>query len=128
MTLLPAFMLTLTLTVLITVVPRTVFSWQQFSELAAAEDRGGLLELLRQENEWIVRHFVCAAAGTALVALLETLPCLNPPEYLTEMIGGYVLLSFALALLESLLAQKIAQLTQAVPVRVRSDEVGTGSE
>lgn len=128
MTLLPAFMLILTLTVLLTVVPRTVFSWQQFSELAAVEDRDGLLELLRQENEWIVRHFVCAAAGTALVALLETMPGLNPPEYLTEMIGGYVLLSFALALLESLLAQKIAQLTQAVPVRVRSDEVGTGSE
>lgn len=128
MTLLPAFMLTLTLTVLLTVVPRTVFSWQQFSELAAAEDRDGLLELLRQENEWMMRHFVCAAAGTGLVALLETMPGLNPPEYLTEMIGGYVLLSFALALLESLLAQKIAQLTQAVPVRVRSDEVGTGSE
>jgi len=110
MTVLPAIMLTLTLAVLVTVGPRVMFTWQQFRELAENEDKEGLLALLHQENGWVLRHFVCAMFGTALVALMLTMPSLNPPEYLAAVITGYVLVSFAFALIESLLALKIAPL------------------
>ena len=48
--------------------------------------------------------------ATVLVALMETMPSLNPPEYLAAVTTGYVLISFAFALIESLLALKIAPL------------------
>lgn len=113
MSLLPALMLTLTLAVLLTVMPRLAFAWLQFKELVVDEDREGLLALLQQENGWVVRHFVCAMFGVALVALMKTVPSLNPPEYLATVTTGYVLVSFAFALAESLLAQKIAPLLKA---------------
>ena len=123
MTLLPAFMLILTLTVLITVGPRIVFAWQQFRELAANEDREGLLAMLHQENEWVLRHFVCAISGTALVALMETMPSINPPEYLSAVITAYVLMSFTFALTESLLALKIAPLAQNCAGRAQGNDI-----
>ena len=109
MSLLPALMLTITLAVLITVVPRFAFAWLQFRELTADEDREGLLALQRQENGWVIRHFVCATFGVALVVLMKTMPGLNPPEHLAEVTTAYVLVSFTFALAESLLAQKIAR-------------------
>ena len=110
MTVLPAIMLTLTLAVLITVGPRVLFMWQQFREFEENDDKEGLLALLHQENDWVLRHFVWAMFGTALVAMMITMPSLNPPEYLAAVITGYVLISFAFALKESLLALKIAPL------------------
>lgn len=110
MSLLPTLMLTLTMAVVITVVPRIVFAWMQFRELAADENREGLQALLREENSWVGRHFVCATFGVALVVMMKTMPDLGQPEHLAAAISGYVMISFILAVAESLLAQKIAPL------------------
>jgi hypothetical protein len=110
MTLLPAFMLTLTLAVLLTVTPRFVLTCFHFRELAEGDCKEALSAMLQQENGWVARHFVCAMAGTVLVALMKTMPSLNPPEYLAAITTGYVLVSFTFALAESLLALKIAPL------------------
>ena len=110
MTLLPAFMLTLTLAVLIVVVPRIFGDWLRCQELNATGDCEGLQQMLRQENGWVVRHSICAVVGVGLVAMLKAVPSLNPPEHLAAVTTGYVMLSFFFALTESLLAQKIALL------------------
>lgn len=110
MSLFPAIMLTLTLAVLITVIPRIVFAWLQFKDLVADENREGLFVLLHQENGWIVRHFVCAMFGVALVVAMKIMPIHDLPEQLVAVTTAYVLISFSFALAESLLAQKIASL------------------
>lgn len=114
MSLLPAFMLTLTLAVLTTVIPRFVYALGQCNELAATGNREGLQALLGEQNGWIMRHFFCAAVGTALVVMMKTLPHLNPPEHLADITGSYAMISFGFALLDSLLAQKIARLLAVV--------------
>lgn len=120
MVMLPALMLTLTLAVLISVAPRIVSTWMQFKELAAEDDREGLLALLQQENGWVVRHFACALFGVGLVAMMKTMPTPDLPESLAAVTAAYVVMSFAFALAESLLAQKIAPLVTGAttPVKV----------
>jgi hypothetical protein len=110
MTILPAFMLTLTLAVLLTVVPRLVLTWMDFRELAEGDCQEALSLMLQQQNGWVMRHFICAMAGTVLVAAMKTMPGLNPPEHLAAVTTAYVLVSFTFALAESLLALKIAPL------------------
>lgn len=114
MTLFPALVLMLTMAILITMAPRIVFAWFQFSELVADKNREGLLALLRQQNGWVVRDFICATFGVALVVLMKTVPNLDQPEHLAVVTAGYVMISFIFALTESLLAQKIARLLRGV--------------
>lgn len=120
MAMLPALMLTLTLAVLISVAPRIVFTWMQFNELAAEGNREELLVLLRQENGWVVRHFACALFGVGLVAMMKTMPTPDLPESLAAVTAAYVVMSFAFALAESMLAQKIAPLVTGTtaPIKV----------
>jgi hypothetical protein len=120
MAMLPALMLTLTLAVLITVAPRIVFTWMQFKELAAEDNREELLTLLQQENGWVVRHFACALLGIGLVAMMKTMPTPDLPENLAAVTAVYVVMSFAFALAESLLAQKIAPLVTGMTTPVKA--------
>ena len=110
MTLLPACMLTLTLAVFVVVAPRIAADWLRYQALSATGDQEGLQRLLRQKNGWVLRHSICAIAGVGLVAMMQTLPSLNPPEHLVAVTTCYSALSFLFALTESLLALKITPL------------------
>jgi len=111
MSMLPAFVLTLTLLVAFVMIPRIYLDWLHFRAYLQEGELEKLLELQGQENGWVIRHFSCALIGVALVIFVRLYPGLNPPEHLDSVTASYSVVSFVLALVESLFAQKIAQLT-----------------
>jgi hypothetical protein len=104
-------MLTVTVMVTLIMIPRIYGSWLQIMESAEAGDIDKLVDLQAQQNNWIIRHFICALLALALVIAMEYCPDLGAPEQIIGATEGYCAISFVLALIESVLAQKISSLS-----------------
>ncbi|MBJ6723298.1 hypothetical protein [Geomesophilobacter sediminis] len=122
MTLFPAIMMTITLTILVIMVPRMYMSWMKAAQLNEERDAERLAELLADQNDWINRFFSCGVAGLGLVWLLMSHQGPGVPAALTDSIALYVTVTLLLAIAESFLAQKVAGLLRTIPVRVKVRE------
>jgi hypothetical protein len=121
---LTALMMTLLTMVTFCMIPRIGLDWLRFKEYAQEGDRENLLMLQRQENGWVIRHFVCALFAVALVVTMKTCPNLGQPEHLAAVTALYAVISLCFALVESVLSQRIYQYALACmePVKQRIDE------
>lgn len=107
-------MLTVTVTVTLIMIPRIYGSWLQIMESAEAGDIDKLIALQAQQNSWVIRHFICALLALALVICLQYCPDLGAEEQILGVTAAYSALSFVLAFIESIPAQKISNLSMSL--------------
>ncbi len=92
-------------------IPKLYGSWLQITESSEAGDIDKLIALQAQQNSWVIRHIICALVALALAISLEYCPDLGAPEQMLEVTAAYSALSFVLAFIESILAQRISNLS-----------------
>jgi len=114
MTILTSIMLTVTVTAALIMIPRVYGSWLQIMESAEAGDIDKLISLQAQQNSWVIRHFICALLALALVIGMKYCPDMGAPEQMFGVTAAYSALSFVLAFIESILAQKISTLSMGL--------------
>ena len=124
MTMLTALMMTITITMTVIMLPKMYHVYLVAEMLYLEEEYDLLRELLRERNDWVLRHVICGATGLVLLWLTKGFPGLEVPELLAATLALYAGLSLMLALFNSLLAQKVAALLSATPVRVRVRDQG----
>jgi len=119
MTMITAMTMTITLTMTIIMVPRIYHSSLEAELLYLEEEWESLQELLAGRNDWMLRHLGCALGALFLVWMAMNSPALGVPDRMASAMAVYASCSLLFAILESLLAQKIAGLLAAVPARVK---------
>lgn len=124
MTMLTSYMLTLTLVIAVIMAPRIYANWLRLKEYTEEGDLDKLYELQREENSWVLRHFICAFCGLVLAALANYLPEMTASEQLIKITAIYSMLSFLLAFIESFISHKISILTidRMEPAKERIEE------
>jgi hypothetical protein len=120
-----ALMATVTLTMTAVMVPRIYLSWLVAEERCLEGEIEQLQALLDEQNGWVRRHFGCGAAAMAMIWMVKSSQHdLEIPASMAIALGAYAVISMAFAVLESLVAQKIATFLQTVPVPVKVREEG----
>lgn len=121
-----ALMATVTLTMTAVMVPRIYLSWLLAEEHCLEGEIEALQALLTEQNCWVKRHFGCGATAVAMIWMVKSSQHdLEVPATMAAAIGAYAVISMVFAVLESLVAQKIANFLQTAPVPV---EVGEESK
>jgi hypothetical protein len=113
-----ATMMNLTLALTLAMMPRIYFAYLKAQDLYQDQEMGLLRELLAERNLWMQRQIAGGVIALALIWVSKSAPGMAVPEPLSATMGTYAASSLLLALLESLVAQKIARLLASVPVRV----------
>jgi hypothetical protein len=119
MTMMTAMMMTITLTMTAIMAPRIYHAFLEAEMLCLEEDLESLRELLVERNSWVLRHLGCGFTALALIWMVMTSSELEVPGPTAAAMAIYATSSLVFAVLESLLAQKIAGFLSAVPVRVK---------
>lgn len=114
-----AMTLTITLTMTTVMVPKIYHAFLVAELLFLEEELELLGDLLAERNDWMLRHLACGLGGMILIWVAMNTPGLEVPSQLTSATAVYASCSLLFAVLESLLAQKIAGLLAAVPARVK---------
>lgn len=108
MTMLTSIIVVLSAILIMVMVPRIYGSWLQFKEYAEEGDMDKLINLQAQHNEWIIRHLCMALLALGFVTAIKYLPELETYSQTAGATAVYSAISFTLAFVESLLAQKIS--------------------
>ena len=120
-----AMMMTVTLIMTAVMVPRIYMSWIMAEELCVEGELETLRELLAEQNRWVMRQFGCGAMAIAMIWMVKTSPHdLEIPASMAAALASYAAISMIFAVLESLVAQKIAAVIEGVPVAVKIREEG----
>ncbi|GAW66776.1 hypothetical protein GPEL0_01f2275 [Geoanaerobacter pelophilus] len=120
-----ALMATVTLTMTAVMLPRIYLSWLVAEERCLEGEIEQLQALLDEQNGWVRRHFGCGAAAVAMIWMVKSSQQdLEIPASMAVALGAYAVISMSFAVLESLVAQKIAAFLQTVPVPVKVREEG----
>lgn len=118
-----ALMATVTLTMTAVMAPRVYLSWLVAEERCLEGEIEELQALLAEQNNWVKRHFGCGAAAMAMIWMVKTSQHdLEVPASMAMALGAYAVISMIFAVLESLVAQKIATFLQTVPIPVEVRE------
>lgn len=104
-------MIIATLTVIMP--PRIFYNWMQFNAYRREEEQEQLIALQSAENQWMLRHLVCAFAAIVMVAYIKLHPTIEGTEQLSVITAAYAVISILFAVTESLFAQKIARVVMA---------------
>ncbi|HBA88839.1 MAG TPA: hypothetical protein DCZ75_12910 [Geobacter sp.] len=122
-----AMMMTVTLTMTAVMVPRIYMSWMLAEERCIEGEIEPLLELLAEQNSWVLRQFGCGAIAFALIWMVRTSQHdLEIPAAMEAALAIYTAISMVFAVLESLIAQRISDFISCVPgsavtVKIRED-------
>lgn len=108
MTLLTSIMVMLSVILVLIMVPKIYGSWLQSREHVEQADLDGLLDLQAQHNEWVIRHLCMALLALGFVTAIKYLPELEMYSETAAATAAYCAISFTLAFVESILAQKIS--------------------
>jgi hypothetical protein len=120
MTMISAMLLmTVTLIMLVGMVPRIHVAYLKAVELEQEQEYESLRELQVERNAWSLRYLVFGFTASLLVWIAKTSPGMEVPEPMAEAMAIYAASSLIFAELESLLAQRIARGLVGVPVRVK---------
>lgn len=107
-------MLAITTAMTTFMVLRIYSDWLKFREYLREGEQERLLMLQGAENGWVQRHFMCALAAIAMVAVIEKCTHTLRFEQLAGVTATYAIISLAFAFVESLFAQKLAAVTAAM--------------
>jgi len=118
-----AMMMTVTLTMTAVMVPRIYMSWMLAEEQCIEGELEPLMELLAEQNNWVKRQFGCGALAFAMIWMVKNSQHdLEIPASMAAALAAYAAISMILAILESLVAQKISAFIEGVPVAVKIRE------
>lgn len=111
----------LTTILIMIMVPRIYSNWLQFREFAEQGDLDRLIELQTLHNQWIIRHLFIALLALGFVTAMEYMPELERYSQTATAMATYSVISFILAFVESIMAQKIAGYAAAslLPIKER---------
>jgi len=112
-------LMTVTLILALSMIPRFYWACHWAAKLEMEQDHESLRELLAEQNAWILRHLGCGLGAIVLVWMAKTLPGMDVPDSLAELMAIYAASTLFFSALESLLAQRIALSLARVPVGVR---------
>jgi hypothetical protein len=97
--------------------------WQSIGEFRNHGDIDALRRQHQAANGWVARHFGCALVATAVLIMLERQYAFNE---LLGVLGVYIVISLICAVIESLLAQRIAWFAESclksVKMKISEDE------
>ncbi len=116
MTNLSSIMLMIIATLTFIMPPRIFYNWMQFNAYRREGELAQLIALQSAENQWMLRHLVCAFAAIVIVAYLKLHPTIEGAEQLSVVTAAYAVISILFAVTESLFAQKIARVVMAASV------------
>lgn len=124
MTMPTSIMVMLSVILTLIMVPRIYSNWLQFKEYAEEGDLDKLISLQAQHNQWIIRHLCMALLALGFVTAMKHLPELEIHSQTAAATAAYSILSFLLAFVESILAQKISGFAAATlqPAKERHKE------
>jgi len=114
MTMLTSIMVLLSSSVALVMVPKIYGSWLQFKEASEAGDLDRLINLQTMHNEWVIRHLSMALLALGFVAAIKYLPELEAYSQTAAATAIYCVISFTLAFVDSILAQKISGCATAI--------------
>ena len=100
-------------------IPRMMIDWQQYRELLQDSDAESLRQFAAKQNQWVLRHGICATGAIGMVAIITHAPGMAPFEKLAGVITAYGMMTLTFMFIESLLAQRAARLLQARPASVK---------
>lgn len=120
MQMITALTMTITLVMSVVVVPKLYHACLEAEVLYLDEELELLRELLAERNDWIGRHLVCGAGAVLMIWMGNSLPGMEISARMVAALGVYASCSMLFAILESLVAQKIATLLARIPVRVKA--------
>lgn len=124
MTTITAMMINITITMVVIMVPGIFYKSIKADELWRMKERELLRELLVERNGWVLRHLGCGLGALLLIWMAKTSPGMEVPNSLTSAAAIYATISLLFSILKSMLAQRIAGLLAAVPVRVKVRDRG----
>ena len=101
-------MIFLTITIAGLMIPRMLLDWQRFRECLLEQDNSGVRRLIADQNAWMIRHGVCATAAIMMVVGIKLIPEIHHFASLADVTAVYAVLTLAMALVESFLAQYFA--------------------
>ena len=124
MTMLTSITVMLSTILIMVMVPRIYSNWLQFREFAEQGDLDRLIELQAQHNQWIIRHLFIALLALGFVTAMEYMPELEMYSQTATAMAAYSAISFTLAFIESIMAQKISgyAATTLLPIKERRKE------
>ncbi len=114
MTNLSTLLLMIIATLTVIMPPRIYYNWMQFNAYRREEEQEQLIALQSAENQWMLRHLVCAFAAIVMVAYIKLHPAMEGAEQLSVLTAAYAVHSILFAVTESLFAQKIERVMIAV--------------
>jgi len=115
-----AMIMTVTLTMTAVMVPRIYMSWMMAEERCVEGELEPLMELLAEQNSWVKRQFGCGAMAFAMIWMVKTSQHdLEIPASMAAALASYAAISLVLAVLESLIAQKISGFIEGVPAAAK---------
>jgi len=120
MTMMTALMMTITLTMTMVMTPRIYHNFSEAEELYREEELESLRELLKERNNWLLRHLGCGIGALVLIWMMKSSPGMEIPDSLATAVAIYAATSLFFATLESLLAQRITGFLTAVPARIKA--------
>lgn len=109
----------LTISVAALLIPRMMIDWQRCGEFIREGDEEALRQFVAEQKLWIVRHGICAAGATGLVAVITCAPGMAPFQKLSGIVTAYGMMTLIFTFVESLLAQRAENLLQARPAAAR---------
>ncbi len=124
MTNLSSVMLMIIATLTVIMPPRMFYNWMQFNVYRRQAELEQLIALQCTENQWMLRHLICAFAAIVMVAYLKLHPAMEGAEQLSVITGAYAVISILFAVTESFIAQKIARAVTAANVNVTRPDSG----
>lgn len=127
MTMLTSITVMLSAVLIMIMVPRIYSNWLQFKEYMEQGDRDKLVELQTLHNQWVIRHFGMGLLALGFVTAMKHLPGLEMHSQAAAATAAYSAISLTLALVESILAQKIAAYAAAVPQSAKERRREQGS-
>lgn len=124
MTMLTTMMVTLSVILVLIMIPRVYGNWLQLREYIEEGDMDKLAGLQSLHNEWVIRHLSMALIALGFVAAIKYIPELANYSQTAEATAVYSLISFVFAFVESLLAQKISgyMASTLLPVKQHNKE------
>ncbi len=127
MTNLSSVMLMIIATLTVIMPPRMFYNWMQFNAYRREAELEQLIALQCTENQWTIRHLICAFAAIVMVAYLKLHPTMESTEQLSAITATYAVISTLFAVTESLIAQKIAKVVTAANVNETRPDSGKES-
>jgi hypothetical protein len=105
-------------------VPKIYHAFLEAELLSLEQEEESLREFQAERNMWVLRHLCCGSIALFLLWMVKTSTEMAVSSPMEAAITIYAASSLVFAVLESLVAQKIAGFLAAVPVRAKLPNQG----